>query len=296
MTFMPLLGYYVLRGQKGFESGAGGKGIGAKLARAYRSFAQWSLNQKAISLGVAVLLLIGGIFSLRSVGSAFFPKDLHSVFTVNLYLAEGTPIRHTKEEALRVIEEIERLAGDKIRSYTTFVGQGGPRFWLSIVPEQRSDNYAQILVHTVDGRVTEGLVNRLKVKLPSRLASARINIEQLETGPPIGITVQVRLFGDCIASLRRIAEDVKNQLREIPGTNNVHDDWESEVLQVGVTINPDRANVTGITHQDVALLLQTGLSGTAPTYLREEDRQVPIMFRLRADEARGSTTLRTSMP
>jgi multidrug efflux pump subunit AcrB len=40
----------------------------------------------------------------------------------------------------------------------------------------------------------------------------------------------------------------------------------------------------GCTNQDVALLLQTGLSGMAPTYLREEDRLVPITFRLRADE------------
>jgi hypothetical protein len=42
---------------------------------------------------VPVLLLIGGIISLRFVGSAFFPKDLHNIFTVNVYLAEGTPIR-----------------------------------------------------------------------------------------------------------------------------------------------------------------------------------------------------------
>ena len=63
-------------------------------------------------------------------------------------LAEGSPIRQTRDEALKVIREIEKLEGDKIRAYTTFVGQGGPRFWLSIVPEQRADNYAQILVHT----------------------------------------------------------------------------------------------------------------------------------------------------
>ena len=87
-------------------------------------------------MGVAVLLLIGGVISLRSVGSAFFPKDLHDIFTVNVYLAEGMPIRKNKDEVLHVIGEMERLAGDKICDYTTFVGQGGPRFWLSIVPEQ----------------------------------------------------------------------------------------------------------------------------------------------------------------
>ena len=57
------------------------------------------------------------------------------------------------------------------------------------------------------------------------------------------------------------------------------------MFQVAVAINPDKANLSaGITNEDVALLLQTGLSGAATTYLREEDRTIPIVFRLRSDE------------
>jgi multidrug efflux pump subunit AcrB len=284
MTFMPLLGYYLLRGQKGFESSGEKRGVAGLFARLYRHFSTWCLNHKALTLGTAVLLLVAGCVSLGSVGTAFFPKDLHNVFTVNVYLAEGTPIRQTEEEALRVVRAIDKLEGRQIRAYTTYVGQGGPRFWLSIVPEQRADNYAQILVHTVDHHTTEALVERLKRELPPLVAAARVTIQQLETGPPIGVPVQIRLFGDDIETLRRIAAKTKQELRSIPGTDNIHDDWESEVFQVGVTINPDRANLLGITNEDVALLLHTGLSGTALTYLREEDRLIPIAFRLRSDE------------
>jgi len=284
MTFMPLLGYYVLRGQKGFESATDGRGPGARFARFYRRLSRWCLDHKGISIGVCLVLLAVGSVSLLSVGTAFFPKDLHRVFTVNVRLAEGTPIRQTEEEALRVIRAMDSLCGDKIRAYTTFVGQGGPRFWLSIVPEQRADNYAQILVHTLNSRVTEEVVQHLKRELPQRIVAARVTIEQLETGPPIGVPIQIRLFGDELGPLRRVAAEVKEQLRGIPGTDNIHDDWEPEVLQVAVTINPDRANLTGITNQDIAILLQTGLSGMAPTYLREEDRLIPITFPLRSEE------------
>ena len=75
-----------------------------------------------------------------------------------------------------------------------------------------------------------------------------MTIEQLETGPPIGVPVQIRLFGDDIETLRRIAAETKRQLREIPGTDNIHDDWDAEVFQVAVTINPDKANL-GRHHQ-----------------------------------------------
>ncbi len=221
---------------------------------------------------------------LPLLGTAFFAKDLHGVFSVNVFLKEGSPIRQTREETLRVIREIEALEGDKIRAYTTFVGQGGPRFWLSIMPEQRADNYAQILVHTLHPRETAAVVARLKRRLPPAVAAARVTIEQLETGPPVGVPVQIRLFGDDIETLRRTAAETKQALRDIPGTDNIHDDWDSEVFQVPVTVKTDKANMAGITNEDVAMLLQAGLSGVASTYLREQDRLIPITFRLRSDE------------
>jgi multidrug efflux pump subunit AcrB len=116
------------------------------------------------------------------------------------------------------------------------------------------------------------------------VAAARVTIEQLETGPPIGVPVQIRLFGDDIETLRRLAAETKTALRQIPGTDNIHDDWDGEIFQMPVTIKADKANLAGITNEDVAMLLQTGLSGVAPTYLREQDRLVPITFRLRSDE------------
>jgi multidrug efflux pump subunit AcrB len=284
MTFMPLLGYYFLRGQQGFEAGDQ-HGRASRIATAYRRFCSWCLNHKALTLATAVFFLCLGILTLPLLGTAFFPKDLHSVFTVNVYLTEGSPIRETQNEVLRVINEIEKIEGSHIRDYTTFVGQGGPRFWLSIVPEQRADNYAQIMVHTLDPRATQGVVMRLKQELPQKVASARITIEQLETGPPIGVPIQIRIFGDDIEQLRRIAHDTKEELRKIPGTDNIHDDWDSETFQLAVAIDPRKANLSaGITNEDVALLLQTGLSGVAITNMREGDHTIPIMFRLRSDE------------
>jgi multidrug efflux pump subunit AcrB len=284
MTFMPLLGYYILRGQQGFEA-AGETGFRTRVAGAYRRFSSRCLDHKAIVMSVCAALLCLGIAALSGVGTAFFPKDLHAVFSVNVYLAEGSPIRETRNEVFQILQQIERLEGKNIRAYTSFIGEGGPRFWLSIVPEQRADNYAQILVHTVRAGDTRTMVQRLKQALPLVVPSARITIEELETGPPIGVPLQIRLFGDDIETLRRIAAETKQQLREIPGTDNIHDDWNAEVFQLVAAINPDRANLSaGITNEDVALLLQTGLSGAVTTYLREEDRQIPILFRLRSDE------------
>lgn len=303
MTFMPLLGYYFLRGQRGFDAvvepfdpgrpaaGVGQAGFFAaafhSLALVFRRFTEWSLRNKWRVLAGFTAALAVCVGLTRLIGTAFFPKDLHAVFTVNVYLPEGTPIAETLAETERILEKIEALEGARIGSYTTFVGAGGPRFWLSVAPEQRADNYAQILVHTRDRYQTAQVVGRLKHTLPAQVAAARVTIEQLETGPPVGVPIQVRIYGPDVEGLRTLAGQVRELLRGIPGSDNVHDDWDPEILQLSLEIDPDRAAITGISNADVASVVSAGLSGFPVTQLREGEHLIDVLMRLRSDERSG---------
>jgi multidrug efflux pump subunit AcrB len=296
MTFMPLLGSYLLRGQRGFdaEPAAGGslaQRVFRRAARGFSRFTAWSLDHKWTVLTVFDVFLVVCLFATRFIGSSFFPKDLHSVFAVDVFLPEGSPMGETLAETERILERIEALEGLQIESYTTFVGAGGPRFWLSVAPEPRADNYAQILVHTRDRRQTGLIVARLKRALPPEVAAARVTVRQLETGPPIGVPVQVRLIGPDIEQLRVLAAQVEERLRGIPGSDNVHDDWDPEILQLSLDIDPERAGITGITNQDVAGVVSAGLSGYPITQMRERNHVVDVRLRLRSDERSGINDL-----
>ncbi len=281
-TFAPLLGFFVLKGQKGFESSGGGPATG--FPALYKAFVERCISHRFLSAGVAILVLAAGALLVRTVGTSFFPKDLHDVFVVNLDLPEGSPIRLTRDVALGAVREIDGLEGRHVRSYTTFVGAGGPRFWLSIEPEQRADNYAQILVHTASKEETASIVDRLKRELPLRIPEARVRTQMLETGPPIGIPVQLRIFGPDTGTLRDLAERVKTRLRSIPGTTDIHDDWGEPVFQMTLAVDGDRAAMSGVSHQDVAATVGTGLSGLSVSQMRERDRLIDIVLRLRPSE------------
>ncbi len=282
MTFLPLLGYYLLRGQKSFSAEPGTKLTG--FPAFYHGFANFCIQHKAIALSGACLLLAGAVALLPLIGTGFFPKDLHDVFTVNVFMPEGTPLKTTRDETQRIVQVIDKLVGPQVKSFTTFVGAGGPRFWLSVVPEMPADCYAQILVHNTNKNETQGLVEKLKWELPQHVSSARITVEQLETGPPIGIPVQLRIYGSDASVLRRMAANLKQELKTVSGVINIHDDWDPEIMQVSLNVDPDRASITGITNQDVAMSMYTGLSGYAPTQLREDDQLIDISLRLRPEE------------
>ncbi|WP_437193199.1 efflux RND transporter permease subunit [Planctomicrobium sp. SH527] len=291
MTFIPFLGYYLLKGQHGMEAGLSADGKGSRFARFYNGFSEACMNHKWASLTVCFLTLIAGASLLPLIGTNLFPKDLHSAFTVNLYLPEGTSIHATQQEALSTIEKIDQIAGKEIDSYTTFIGAGGPRFWLSIVPEQPATSYAQIMVHTLNKRHTYEVAEKLKVGLPPQMGVARVHVQPLESGPPIGVPVQFRLLGTDIATMRRLGEQIKGFMREMPGTENIHDDWDPEYLRIRLKVDPDRANVSGVSHEDVARLMNASLSGYTATSIREGDHLIPISFRLRPEERTDIETL-----
>ena len=284
MTFIPLLGYYLLKGQKGFEAGLADGTRGSRFARMYNGFSEMCMDYKWASMTVCILALVAGGSLLPLIGTNLFPKDLHTAFTVNLYLPEGSSLRETKAEAMAAIDAIDRIVGPEVEAYTTFVGAGGPRFWLSIIPEQPATNYAQIMVHTRVKKRTYAIAEGLKRVLPPKLSVSRVHVQTLESGPPIGIPVQLRILGQDVVTIRRLGEQLKGFMREYPGALSIQDDWGPEYMRIGLRVDPERANVIGVTNQDVASVVSAALSGATATTIRERDRLIPVNFRLRPDE------------
>src|SRR4029453_19248296 len=87
-----------------------------------------------------------------------------------------------------------------------------------------------------------------------------------------------------MAALRQEAEKVKDILRAAPYAQRVRDDWGEDIFTVKLQTDSDRANVAGITNQDVAASSATGINGSQGTVLREGDKQIPIVTRLRMEE------------
>jgi multidrug efflux pump subunit AcrB len=116
------------------------------------------------------------------------------------------------------------------------------------------------------------------------IAGARVTAKQLETAGGVGIPVAVRLMGDDIPTLRATAERLKQAFRAIPIASQVQDDWGAESFAVRLDVDPDRAHFAGVANADVAASTAAALNGYQVGTLREGDRQIPIVSRLRMEE------------
>ena len=298
MTFIPLLGYYLLRpGRKPEKPMAErrSQGFAGRYYKLGRAAIAHRRRVFAISLG---FLLLGGFFMSR-LKPQFFPKDLSYLCYVDVWLPEDATLEATRAAAARVEQAV--LAGADeyakhhghggegetlpvLQSLTTFVGGGGPRFWFSVGPEPRQQNYAQIIIQARDKHVTRHLVEQLQSSVPAQVPGARVNVRELETGPPVGIPVSIRLSGDDLALLRAEGRKLADIFRALPNAERVQDDWGVESFLVDLEIDPGRANLAGLTNLDAARSTSAALNGSRVATLREGHRQIPVVARLRMEE------------
>jgi multidrug efflux pump subunit AcrB len=295
MSFIPLLGYYLLRPSKKAEptlEERRRRGFGKYYSRTIG----WAIDHRRMVFALSLVLLAGGLVTGSTLKKSFFPNDLAYLSYVDVWLPEDAPLSATREAAQQadvVIRDVAEAYGkehggheprDVLQSVTMFVGGGGPRFWFSVAPEQQQLNYAQLIVQVKDKHDTGGLVPRLQEELTRRIAGARIDVRQLENGKAVGVPVAVRIAGEDGRELRAIAERVKAVFRDVPTADRVRDDWGAESFAVKLEVDSDRANLAGITNLDVAQSSALAMNGRTVGSLRDNDTLIPIVARLRSEE------------
>ncbi|MFB3922968.1 MAG: efflux RND transporter permease subunit [Terriglobia bacterium] len=297
MTFIPLLGYYLLRPGRTPDRpmedrrDSGFTGVYFRLGRR-------ALQHRWLAFAASLVFVAAGLFFVRSLKESFFPKDLSYLSYVDIWLPEDVPLFATNQAARRAEAIIRRVADEYgkgfpdekgqpravLKSLTTFLGGGGPRFWFSVSPEQQQLNYAQIIIHVQDKHDTNHLVGPLQQALSAGVPGARVDVRQLENGPPVGIPVSIRISGEDIPTLRALGEQAKSIFRAVPDADRVRDDWGAENFVVKLQVDPDRANLAGFSNLDVASSSVSGMYGSQVTTLREGNKEIPVLMRLRMDE------------
>ncbi len=284
MTFIPLLGRYLLRARP--EPGIAERrthGFGA----VYYRLGSLAIERRWLALLISIVVLGIGGWVGSDLKLQFFPKDLSHLAYINIYLPEDAPFGSSNATAAKVERIVQQVASEEhraIASLDTFIGGGAPRFWYSLAPESRHANYAQVVMALIDEHDTGALIPVLQKRLSSEITDARIDVRQLETGSAVGLPIQVRVSGDNLAALRSAADEVRRVFAGIPKATRVRDDWGESRFALQLKVDPDRANLAGVTNLDVAHASAGGINGDQLSVLREGDKQIPVVARLRPNE------------
>ena len=260
------------------------------------------LRHRLITLAVVAALMALAWLGFGQLPKIFFPQAERTLVTVELRLPYSAPIERTRA----VVEEIETYLaqslaaergadGDWVRDgvdrWGSFIGFGGERYIINHAPEPPSPEYAFLLLQANRWQAVDGVIEQLSGWLDARFPDLRASVESTSFGPPVNVPLAVRLSGNDAQALREIAAQVRHKVASLPGTRNVRDDWGPWIKRLRVEVDPARALRAGVTERDVAVSLQTALSGLQVDTFRDDDTLVPIQLRSQHGETRSPDAL-----
>jgi multidrug efflux pump subunit AcrB len=108
-------------------------------------------------------------------------------------------------------------------------------------------------------------------------------VKQLEQGPPVKEPIQIRLSGENLDELRRLADQAAAVVRAAGGYH-VFDDLGLRMPNIQIDIDQDRANSLGVGNQQIGMVAQAAFAGLKVTELRDGDRLIPVVIRNRVED------------
>lgn len=259
----------------------------------FESLLHWALGHHKAVLLLTLGAFILSLLSFPLIKQEFFPSSTRSEIIVSMQFPQSSSIDYTQNQA----KSLDDLLKDNehIDHFTTYVGEGSPRFVLTLEPELPRANFMQTIIVTKSLEDRDALFKDLQDQLNDQYPSALINMQFVQIGPPSKYPVMLRVSGPDASEVKTIANDVKAKMQEDKDLHNIAFDWPDTEPVAQIHIDPDKARMLGINSYAVSLHLQSLLSGTKSGEYYEGNQTIPVTFRLSGNENHNLAAL-SSLP
>ena len=259
----------------------------------FESLLHWALGHHKAVLLLTLGAFILSLLSFPLIKQEFFPSSTRNEIIVSMQFPQSSSIDYTQNQA----KSLDALLKDNehIDHFTTYVGEGSPRFVLTLEPELPRANFMQTIIVTKSLEDRDALFKDLQDQLNDQYPSALINMQFVQIGPPSKYPVMLRVSGPDASEVKTIANDVKAKMQEDKDLHNIAFDWPDTEPVAQIHIDPDKARLLGINSYAVSLHLQSLLSGTKSGEYYEGNQTIPVTFRLNGNENHNLAAL-SSLP
>ena len=259
----------------------------------FESLLHWALGHHKAVLLLTLGAFILSLLSFPLIKQEFFPSSTRNEIIVSMQFPQSSSIDYTQNQA----KSLDALLKDNkhIDHFTTYVGEGSPRFVLTLEPELPRSNFMQTIIVTKSLEDRDALFKDLQDQLNDQYPSALINMQFVQIGPPSKYPVMLRVSGPDVSEVKTIANDVKAKMQEDKDFHNIAFDWPDTEPVAQIHIDPDKARMLGINSYAVSLHLQSLLSGTKSGEYYEGNQTIPVTFRLSGNENHNLAAL-SSLP
>lgn len=276
MFVMPVLGEWLFKPTKKKSTEPG------FMRKAFSSMLNLGMRYKGrtvIAVIVAFMFVMNVV--MPRLPSEFFPfveKDL-------LYIEINNEIQGDIASTERLSNQVVEVLSDEpeITSYTAAVGNGLPKFYISMMTPVPSSDFAQlVLKYDLEaGEETrfasrEAFADYLQRKLDNNLVAGEAKVNLLQNGPPAEAKIILQVSGQSFERITEVVSDIEAGMATVEGVTNIRNDINPESIQYSVAVDIEEATMMGITNYDVQRQINMALYGSTPTVYRKDGREYNV--------------------
>ena len=279
LTLVPLLAFWLLRRKLPH----GDNRVVSTAKRLYAPVLSWAMQKRRTVVIIALTVFALALGVASRLGSEFLPELNEGTFWANFDM----PSSVSSQEAAKILL-MARKALTSVPEVRTAVSKSGQ-------PEDGTDpktlSMAEIFIDVKPqeewrkGLTRDQLIEQMDAKLraipgidPAFSQPIRDNV--LESISQIKGQIVVKVSGDDLVELRRAAEAVQREIKQVVGVQRGEIDRLGDLPQLVVDIDRDRAARVGLNVQDIQDVVEAALGGKAATQIWEGERKFAVAVRL----------------
>ena len=292
VTLTPYLGYSFLSEHKHVDESS--EVYDGRFYRVFRATVDRCIRYRKSVIITTVLVFIAGVYGMGLTEKQFFPSSNRLEIMVELWLPEGASLEATERQVAKLEQSL--LQDEGVTAFVSYVGNGSPRFFLSLDQKLYRRNFAQTIVLTKDLNAREQVMQRLRASV-AEFAGVRGRVSRVPLGPPVDYPVQFRVIGPHIQPLKQFADEVAAVIHANDSTLETNVDWGHRAPALRIEIDQAKARALGVSTESISRNLQGVLSGITIGQFRDGNRLIDIDLRgLQNDASSVSAISQINLP
>ncbi|WP_429809097.1 efflux RND transporter permease subunit [Ensifer sp. B1-9] len=284
VLFTPLIGVTLLPARMKVHHGKP-----SRVNAGFKAMLLFAMRRRWLTIVATIAAFACAILGMHFVQHQFFPASDRPELIVDWTLTQNSSIAETKAQMERFEQS---LAGDlDIDHWSSYIGQGAPRFVLSFDVQPANPYFGQMVIVTKGSEARERVRARLTEVLRRDFVGTDAFIKRLELGPPVGRPVQYRISGPNIEQVRELSQKLAAAIAGNHDLGDVTYDWMGPSRVLKIDVLQDKARQLGISSDDVASAVNRVVSGVTATQVRDDIYLVNVVGRARAEERQSIDTL-----
>ncbi|MDD1621770.1 MAG: efflux RND transporter permease subunit [Methylococcaceae bacterium] len=280
LTLSPVLCAFMLEGHEGEHDTR----LIAFIKRYYLRLLDWSMAHRLKVVGGAVAVFIAAMALLPLLGTSFIPEMKEGSIVPGINRVPNISLDESIDVEMRAMKMVMEIPG--VKNVVSGLGRGES----PADPQSQNESTPIVTLKPREewpkGWNQDNIADAMQEKLVANLPGMQVvmaqpisdRVDEMVTG--VRSDVAVKVFGDDLAELKRMADEIASVAKDITGARDIRVERLTGQQYLNITVDRQAIARHGLNAADIHDVIETAIAGKVATEIYQGERRFSAAVRL----------------